>query len=95
MSDENECSKADACRYDPACHGFPGCRQIGTWADWLKQGRIRDWPQAQAEVAFLAFRAGWEAGRAQRDETDATREHMAAWLRGEESHPGEGDDDRE
>lgn len=31
------------------------------WGAFVKQGFMRDWPQEQAEVAFLAFAAGIDA----------------------------------
>lgn len=43
-------------------HGI-GSAISAAWGDFLKTGRIRDWSQESAEVAFMAFMAGWNGKR--------------------------------
>jgi plasmid maintenance system antidote protein VapI len=40
---------------------------LSTWAEFVKRGLIRTWPQEQAEVAYRAFCAGWQGGQVTSD----------------------------
>lgn len=46
---------------DPAANVDASAKRrtaASAWGDFVRRGLIRDWPQEQAEVAFMAFAAG-------------------------------------